>query len=108
LVPLVGDKTAGRIGWPVALIIVLFVSWLFIRWIGLTRLRSLLALGAIWAALTFFFEIAIGFLRGFDWPRIVAEIDLTHGGLLLYSLIAMLLAPLIAARLKGNSPNNRN
>jgi hypothetical protein len=100
LVPLVGDKTADRIGWPVGLILVVFVTWVFARWIGLTRATSLLALGALWAVLTFFFEISVGFLRGFDWPHIVSEIDPTRGGLLIYSLIVMLVAPLIATKLR--------
>jgi hypothetical protein len=99
LAPLVGADTADRIGWPVGLVIVVFTAWLLIRWTGLTRTSSLLALGAIWAVLTFFFEIGVGFLRGFDWPRIMAEIDPTQGGMLVYSLIVMLLAPLVAARL---------
>jgi hypothetical protein len=101
LVPLVGADTADRVGWPFGLILVLFATWALIRWIGFTSTRSLLALGTIWAVLTFFLEIAVGFLRGFDWPRIMAEIDPTQGRLLIYSLIVMLLTPLVAAKLRG-------
>jgi hypothetical protein len=73
LAPLVGAETADRIGWPFGLIVVLFITWTFARWIGLTRTNSLLALGAIWAGLTFcsrseLASSAASIGRG-SWPR---------------------------------------
>jgi hypothetical protein len=101
LAPLMGAEMAEHVGWPLGVILVAFITWLFARWIGLIRTSSLLTLGTVWAVLTVLFEIVIGFFRGFDWPRIVAEIDPAQGGLLIYSLIVMLLAPPIATRLRG-------
>jgi hypothetical protein len=99
LVPHVGAQAASRIGWPVGLAIVLFTAWLMIRWTGLRGTGTLLRLGALWALLTLTFEIGIGLLRGFDGPRLWAELNPFSGGLILLSLAVMFFAPLLAARL---------
>jgi hypothetical protein len=101
LVPRVGEVMSSRIGWPVAIVIVLGIAVLMARWVGLRDTPSLLRLGVLWAILTFLFEVAIGVLRGLDGPAIRAEINPLAGGLMVYSLLVMLLAPLIASRLRG-------
>ena len=118
-VPLVGEAIAGRIGWPIGMVIVFGVTFLTIRWIGLSERRALLGLG-VWLLvfsavgddaggpafvglaflLSFCFEIAIGYARGLSNDAILAEINPLTGGLMVYSLVVMLLAPLIAARLR--------
>lgn len=100
LVPRVGEDMASRIGWPVGLVIVFAIAIAGARWVGLRDTHRLLALGAIWMVLTFFFEVGIGYLRGFDTARIWAEINPLAGGLMLYSLAAMFAAPLIGARVR--------
>ena len=100
LAPRVGEEMAGRIGWPVALVLVLLIAWATIRWIGLRRTRELIALGAAWAVLTVAFEVMIGMLRGMGMPEIMAELNpLT--GTIPYSAAVMLIAPWAAARLRG-------
>jgi hypothetical protein len=101
VVPRFGEEAASRIGWPIGMIIVLGVSYLTIRWIGLRDTSNLIRLGALWAILTFVFEVLIGVLRGLDSPAIWAEINPLAGGLMVYSLAVMLVAPLAAARLRG-------
>jgi hypothetical protein len=101
LVPMVGEQAAGRIGWPAGTLIVLAITWFTIRWSGLSRTADLVRLGTIWAGLTFFFEVAIGLLRGLSWAQIGTEINPLGGGLMLYSLIVMLAAPWLGARLRG-------
>ena len=97
LVPRVGEELAGQIGWPVGLVIVFTITLLLIRRTKLRTVRALLALGAVWAVLTFFFEVAIGLLRGFDVARILAEINPLSGGLMVYTLAVMAIAPLAAS-----------
>lgn len=101
LTPRVGEVMASRIGWPVGMVIVYAIAILLAPWADLRAARSLLTLGAVWALLTLVFEVGIGLLRGYDWPRIAAEMNPLSGGLMLYTLVAMFLAPLIAARLRG-------
>lgn len=100
LVPRLGEDMASRIGWPTGLIIVLGVSYLTIRWIGLRDTSNLIRLGALWAALTFVFELVIGMLRGLDAAQLWAEINPLAGGLLIYSVIVMFIAPLAAHHLR--------
>lgn len=95
LVPYVGEETASRIGWPVGLALVLLVSALTIRWIGVTGAAPLLRLGALWAVLTAGFELLIGVARGLDHIQLLASLD-PRSGSVPYSAAAMLLAPLAA------------
>jgi hypothetical protein len=98
--PRLGEETASRIGWPIGMIIVIGVSYLTIRWIGLRDASNLIRLGALWPMLTFVFEVIIGTLRGLDATRMWAEINPLAGGLMVYSVIVMLFAPLAAHHLR--------
>ncbi len=101
LMPLVGQITANRIGWPIAAVIVMGISVFCAKWVGLHDTKKLILLGLMWAVLTFIFELAIGFARGLNSGEIVAEINPFSGGLLIYSLIVIFFAPWLAAKMKG-------
>jgi hypothetical protein len=101
LVPVVGQLAANRIGWPIAVVIVMSISVACTKWIGLNDIKKLIMLGVCWAMLTFFFELAIGFARGMSGYEIIAEINPLAGGLLIYSLIVMLFAPWLAVKIRG-------
>ena len=100
LVPRVGLEMSNRIGWPIAASIVFGMTVLTIRWMGLVGTRALLTLGALWAVLTFIFEIAIGLLRGLDAAQLAHEINPFSGGLLVYSLLVAFLSPYFASKLR--------
>src|SRR5690349_1027866 len=87
LVPHFGEEAAGRMGWPVGAVLVLAISFACIRWTRLHATAQLLRLGAIWAVLTFLFEVAIGAMRGLSVGAILAEINPVEGGLMLYSVV---------------------
>ena len=101
LVPRVGEEMAGRIGWPIGLVIVLGISLALAPWMAIRDTSALLRLRGLWAVLTLIFEVTIGLLRGLDLPRLMAEFNPLAGGLAIYSLAIMFLAPLLAARLRG-------
>ena len=100
LVPRIGENMSSLVGWPVAKVIVLIVSALLIGWTRVTGTAALLRLGAVWAMLTLVFEITVGILRGMDAGGIWAAVNPLAGGLVLYSLAVMLLAPLAATWLR--------
>lgn len=100
LVPRVGRETSNLIGWPIAAAIVFGVTLLTSRWVGLHSTRALLALGALWAVLTFAFEISIGLLQGMDAAQIAQEVNPLAGGLMMYSLIVAFFSPYFAAKLR--------
>jgi hypothetical protein len=101
LVPVVGLLAANRIGWPIAVVIVMAVSTSCAKWIGFSDTSKLILLGVFWATLTFVFEVVIGFARGLSCDEIIANINPVAGGLLLYSLIVMLFAPWLAVKIRG-------
>ncbi|PZF76303.1 hypothetical protein DK847_14025 [Aestuariivirga litoralis] len=100
LVPLTGAAAAERIGWPVAALLVLAITTLAIGWTGLATPRQLLRLGVVWAVLTVLFELGIGALRGLDAQGLAAALNPLTGSVP-WSAALMVLAPLIAARLRG-------
>lgn len=100
LVPRLGEETAARIGWPVAALLVLAIATATIRWTGLSGTRALLGLGGVWAAFSIVFELGIGRLRGLDAAALATALD-PRSGSIPWSAALMLLAPFLAARLRG-------
>lgn len=100
LVPLVGADAAARIGWPVAAVLVIIIAVLTIRWTGIKGRAALLGLGAAWAVLTVMFELLIGVMRGLDAPALLSALNPLTGSIA-WTAAMMLIAPLLAARLRG-------
>lgn len=99
--PAVGDLLARQISFFTGLIIIFCIALLLIRWIGARALRDLLLIGLLWSVLTFCFEIWIGILVfGLTWDQILKDYDLFSGRLMTLGLIAMLLMPLAAKRIR--------
>lgn len=85
----------------VGVLIVFAVSWLCVPWLRLRTTRSALAVGALWIVLTLVFEVSIGRLTGLSWSQMLAEYDLTRGGIMPLGLLAMGLAPWLVQRLRA-------
>lgn len=100
VVPRIGTAAAERVGWPIASVLVLVIAALLIRWTGMRSTAALLRLGAAWAVLTVGFELLVGVLRGLDGQALLAALD-PRSGTVAWSAVLMLLAPLLAARLRG-------
>lgn len=107
LVSWIGLQRASQVGVLVAIVLIAIVAVASARWIGLRRAGSLLMVGALWVMLTLAFEIGLGRALGYGWDRIFADYDLTRGGLMPLGLLAMLAAPLVAARVRGMQPAGR-
>ena len=100
LVPALGEPAAQRLGFAVGSALVLAVAWATSRWLGAGHARAQLQAGALWLLLMLGFELAIGRARGFGWERIAAEFDPRQGGLMLFGLLLMWLAPMLGAWLR--------
>ena len=109
LAPYVGDFRARQIAVFIASLLILFIAWLFVRWlvgpqVDSTRpasTRWLLLTGLLWLALTLAFEFGAGhYAFGHSWRDLASDYDLAHGGLLPIGMVVLVLAPLIAARLR--------
>ncbi len=101
LVPAIGEAAAQRIGFVVASVLVVAVAWLSSRWLSATTHAAQLKVGLLWLLLMFGFELAVGRARGYDWPRIGAAFDPAQGGLMIFGLALMGLAPMLGAWLRG-------
>jgi hypothetical protein len=83
-------------------LLIVAVVTIFIRWLRLPTIGSMLAVGLVWVLLTVAFEIVLGrVLLGYSWERVLSDYDLFRGGLLSLGLVIFALSPLIAAKLRG-------
>ena len=99
LEPALGAATAQRLGFAFGCVIVVGTAWATSRWLGAATRRRQWQAGLLWLLLMLGFELAIGRARGFGWARIAAEFDPRQGGLMLFGLLLMFLAPGLGARL---------
>jgi hypothetical protein len=101
LVPYVGEFRSNQIGVFSGSIIILVTTLAFVRWIGATRTTELLAVGVLWLVLTLAFEVGFGrFVLGASWERLAADYNVLEGGMLPLGMLVLLLAPLIAGKLR--------
>jgi hypothetical protein len=101
LAPLVGDFNARRAGVLVGSVLILAIALAFARWLGELSRRQLFAIGAAWVVLTVAFEVTLGRLvLHASWARILADYDLTQGGLMGFGLLALWCSPWLAHRLR--------
>ena len=101
LVPVLGDVGARQIGVLIGSAIILGIAVLLIGWIRPTSERALLAIGALWLVLTLAFEFGLGHALGRSWDSLLADYDLTRGGLLSIGMVVLALSPWIAAHFRN-------
>ena len=101
LVPIVGDLRARQTGVFNGSLIILAIATASIKWIGARTRKRLLAVGALWLALTLAFEFLFGrYVAGVSWGRLLSDYDPTRGGFLALGMIMLALSPLVAAKLR--------
>jgi hypothetical protein len=103
IAPRIGDLPARQWGVLAGCFIIFAVAWVSARWIGAVTLRQQIAVGASWAFLTVLFEIALGRALHYSWHRILADYDLTSGGLMGAGLLFMILTPVLVAGLRSRT-----
>lgn len=108
LLPVIGDFRARQIGVFVGSLIILVLTFVFVRWIRATDVIRLLAVAVIWLVLTVLFEFVLGHLvQGLPWERIRQDNDLSRGGLMPLGLLVMALSPPLTAWLRGTVSGDR-
>jgi hypothetical protein len=102
LQPRLGDLPARQAALVTGALIIVAIATLTIRWIGAVGVRQQMALGALWLALMVAFDIAVGrFVFGYSWGRIAADFNPVAGGYLGVAMLVLLVAPWLAAGLRG-------
>jgi hypothetical protein len=99
LIPWLGEA-AGRVLSTVALSgVVVFLTWLSIRWIDPASTRDALRIGVLWLGLTLGFEFLVGhYLFRQPWRSLLEDYDITRGRIWVLVLLVVLFAPLLTAR----------
>jgi hypothetical protein len=107
LSPRLGEQ-AGHVVSTFTLSCVIFLAtWLTIGWIRPTTLRDTMHLGTLWLVLTVLFEFGAGhFLFGNSWEKLLTDYHLLRGRVWVLVLIVTLIAPMLAARLRGLVPSS--
>lgn len=100
LVPALGEAAAQRLGFAIGSALVILVAWATSRWLGAATRAAQWQAGLLWLLLMPGFELAVGRARGFGWARIAAEFDPRQGGLMLFGLLLMFLAPRLGVWLR--------
>lgn len=104
LVPMTGEFRSNQIGVFTGSLIILFIAYFTIRWIGAIRRSELLAVGFTWLLLTVAFEVLFGrFVMGLTWERIASGYNVAKGGMMPLGLLVLLFSPMIAAKLRRKS-----
>jgi len=98
LVPVIGAVGAGQIGVLIGSALILAIAILTIGWILPVSERALLTIGALWLVLTLAFEFGLGHAMGRSWAALLADYDLSRGGLLSIGMVVLALSPWIAAQ----------
>ncbi len=86
-------------------LLILGVAWLAIPWIAPTGARGALGVGLVWLGCTVAFEFGFGRWRGKSWQVLLADYDLARGRIWLLVLVATVLAPWLAWRMRHPEPS---
>jgi hypothetical protein len=102
LIPRVGEMP-GRVASTLILSgLVLLLSWLMIGWVRPARPGDALGVGLFWLALTLAFEFIVGhYVLGKSWAVLLEDYDVARGRIWILVLVMVVVAPLLAARLRG-------
>lgn len=108
LQPRLGDRLSRQIGMLTGSAIIFGVAYIFIGWLRPETPRRMVAVGFLWAVLTFGFEILMGLAQGFSWNQMLAEYDPSRGGLMAFGLVFMMAVPALAVSLWEKRRRLRN
>lgn len=101
IAPVLGDLPSRQLGVLTGSIIIFAITWLGIRWIGACTLKEQLATGFVWVILIAAFEFTLGTALGLSRERMLSDYDLSNGGFMGAGLLFLLLAPALAAKMRG-------
>lgn len=104
LAPVVGDHRARQIAVFTGSLLILAIATLAIRWVGPRTVARQLGVGGLWLVVMLGFELGLGRALGVSWTRLAADYDPRQGGLMLFGMAVLFLAPTLAARIRGTKP----
>jgi hypothetical protein len=104
LVPLLGDLRAHQISFVTGSLLILTIATIFVHWLNISNVSQSIGIGVLWMLLTVVFEVGLGRLAlGYSWAQIAADYNLLKGRLMPLGLVLLVLAPLIATKIRDVS-----
>lgn len=98
--PLVGDHRARQIAVFSGSALILLMARFVVPPLDIHSRMGLLSVGLLWLLLMLAYEIILGrWVFHLSWKRIGSDFDLRQGGLLVFGMILLFLAPLLVMRL---------
>ena len=98
VLPVIGDLRAHQVGMLVGCLIIFAVAWVCIRWIGARTFSEQLKVGTFWMVLMAIFEVSLGLAFGYSLERIFSDYNVVEGRLMIFGMMFMLFAPVLAAK----------
>jgi hypothetical protein len=99
LVPRLGDLGARALSCLTLAGLIVFVTWISLRWIHPASIGDACTIGAMWLVMTLTFEFAAGhYLFRTPWPTLLADYNLLAGRLWVLVLVTTIAAPAIVFR----------
>ena len=101
LIPRLGRRGGIVLSGGLLTALIVIVAYLSLPWIGARRPDELAAVGIGWLVLTLVFEFSFGLWHGKSWQGMFAAYTLKGGNIWPVVLMVTVLAPYIAAKLRG-------
>lgn len=100
--PRLGEPAGRIISTLMLCALILLIAVLSIGWIGPATVGQAFVVGLVWLGLTLAFEFLAGhYLFGDPWEKLLADYNILRGRLWVLVPITTLLAPWLAARIRG-------
>ncbi|WIG54609.1 MAG: hypothetical protein OJF61_000395 [Rhodanobacteraceae bacterium] len=101
LIPRFGNVRSLTASGVILSLLVLFVAYVSVPWLGAMRTRELLAVGLGWFALTLAFDLLLGMAQGEPLRQQLDAYLFKRGNLWPVVLLVTACAPYLAAKLRG-------
>lgn len=102
IIPNTGLTTGLAISTIMLCILILFATWLSIRWMGPSTASQAWSIGLMWLAMTLAFEFGAGhFLFKKPWSELLLDYDIAQGRIWVLVPIVTAMAPWLMAKARG-------
>lgn len=102
IAPLIGERLALPLSGLTLSILIFCVTLIFVPFLDMVTSRGFWLVGILWVLMTLVFEFLLGhYVMGESWEKIVEVFYVHRGNLYLLVLMAAVLSPYLAAKLRG-------
>lgn len=101
LVPVVGERLSNQMGVFIGSVLIIVVVYALYGWLNVFFRQQQFLVGLLWCALTFIFELGLGYGLGYSLDQMLVDYKPGQGGFMLFGMAVMLFSLMIAAKLRA-------